>query len=241
MKKNVFILLIFTLFTFDISAQKYPGFIPAYERFSNKKVVYLMLKDNTKVEGTIKDLDRKKGLIEEIDIKPTGQKKSVTYSPEELQNAYLEPTALNKILKIDNQILRINKLGKYNINNDLVDKGYVYFESSLAQITKRKEDYVLLQLLNPTFTGRIRVFDDPLAQESMGLGIGGMTLVGGDEKSYYLKKDEEKAYRLRRAKIDDDFLKLFGDCPAVIKAAEGKIKWLDLNKYVYIYNTECAE
>jgi transcriptional antiterminator Rof (Rho-off) len=36
--------------------------------YSHKKTSYITLKDGSEITGTIKDLDRKKGLIEEIKI-----------------------------------------------------------------------------------------------------------------------------------------------------------------------------
>ncbi|MFN8431370.1 MAG: hypothetical protein U0V04_15440 [Spirosomataceae bacterium] len=243
MRKTTGILFLFMVLASITMAQKkekYPAFIPSFNSFSHKKISYVTLKDGTKIEGEIDDLDRKKGLIEEIEIKPTGAKKKMTIDPVQLQDAYLTPSALSKMATINSELGRIQKISKYDVNKDLVEKGYVYFESSLTQI-KKKEDYVILQLLNPTFTGRIRVFDDPMAQESASVGFGGLTLAGGDSKSYYIKKDDQKAYRLKRADFKEDFPKLFGDCPAVLKAIEGEAKWLDLNKYVYIYNDSCSK
>lgn len=52
------------------------SFIPAFDRFSGKEVAYIYLENGTKIEGAIDDIDRKKGLIEEVTILPTGQKKS---------------------------------------------------------------------------------------------------------------------------------------------------------------------
>jgi hypothetical protein len=51
-------------------------FIPAYDRFSGKETSYIMLEDGSKVEGTLEDLDRKKGLIEEVVIKDASGKKN---------------------------------------------------------------------------------------------------------------------------------------------------------------------
>lgn len=243
MKKLQIILFLSFLFLKVAQAQnskKYPVFIPSYDRFSKNKIAYLTLRDGSKIEGEIDQLARKKGLIEEIKIMPTGEKKKQTIDPVLLENAYLAPTSLSKLATFSNEITKIQRVGRYDVNNDLIEKGYVYFESSLAQV-KKKEEYVILQLLNPTFSGRIRVYDDPLAMESMSLNMGGMTLAGGDSKSYYIKKDDQKAYKLKRADFLEDFPKIFGDCPSVIKSIEKEAKWLELSKYVFIYNEECSK
>lgn len=238
MKKSFLILTLIITQLSVLAQDKFPGFIPSYDRFSSKKTSFVILKDNTKVEGTIDDLDRKKGLIEEIVLKPVKGKK-MTLLPEDIQGAYLEPSGYSKLATFNTNITRLNKITKYDVNSELIEKGYVYFESSVTQL-KKKDIIVLLQLLNPTFTGRIRIYDDPFATESIGVGVGGFTVAGGDSKSYYLKKDDQKAYRLKRDDFEDDFPKLFGDCPAVLEMAKERVKWTDLNKYVYTYNTTCT-
>jgi len=55
-------------------------FIPAYDRFSGKETSYLTLEDGTKIEGTLEDLDRRKGLIEEVTIKDANGKKMEVYA-----------------------------------------------------------------------------------------------------------------------------------------------------------------
>ncbi|MCY7356918.1 MAG: hypothetical protein LH609_05510 [Rudanella sp.] len=46
---------------------------------------------------------------------------------------------------------------------------------------------VLVQLVNPGFESRIRVYDDPFATETMGVGFVGVQLTGGMDKSFYLR------------------------------------------------------
>jgi len=238
MKTNALSLLFCTFISFVGIAQDYPGFIPSYQRFSGETVDYFLKKDSSKVEGKIKDLDRKKGLIEKIEV--ISNNKTIVLKPEELLNAYLEPSTTSKINQITNHALRVDKRGTYSINNDLLNKGYAFFESHLTQV-KKDEVYVLLQLVNPESVGRIRVFDDPFGTQAMSVGMYGMTMAGGNEKSFYIKKDNAKVFKLKKAELEDEFEKLFGDCPKVKAYANNRIKWSDLNVYVYIYNTECAK
>lgn len=74
MKRSVCLSTAILLFTLanQIFAQ---DFIPAYDRFSGKEISYIMLEDGSKVEGTLEDLDRKKGLIQEVVIKDASGKK----------------------------------------------------------------------------------------------------------------------------------------------------------------------
>ena len=70
-------------------------FIPAFDTFSGKKTAIVVLEDGTKVEGTIKDLDRKKGQIESIKLKFEDGKK-VEYEAEEIKHMYLPPSGFDK-------------------------------------------------------------------------------------------------------------------------------------------------
>ena len=76
MKVNLFMMLFFSAvicFTQEDlkEREKQAAFDPAYSSYSRKKPAYVTLKGGEKVEADIKDVDRKKGQIDEIKfIKP---------------------------------------------------------------------------------------------------------------------------------------------------------------------------
>jgi hypothetical protein len=86
MKKTLFFLASFSCVSLATLAQ---SFIPAFDRFSGKDIAYIYLEDGSKIEGTIDDIDRRKGLIEEVTILPTDQKKKLKLEPKDIKTMYL--------------------------------------------------------------------------------------------------------------------------------------------------------
>jgi hypothetical protein len=212
-------------------------FIPAFDTFSGKKVAYVTLEDGTQVEGTIKDLDRKKGQIESIKLR-TGDGKKVEYTAEEIKHMYLPPSGFDKFVKTMDFINDATQWGD-DIDGEVISKGYAYFEKTNVQI-KKKNRVLLMQLINPSFTGKIRVYTDPFARETAGLGVGGIQVTGGDEKSYYIKKGDNAAYRLEKKAYKESFKMVFEGCPAVVKKGGKKPDWKLFAEFVAEYN-QCTK
>ena len=101
------------------------------------------------------------------------------------------------------------------MNGDLIGNGYVYFEQSDVRI-KKKTETLMLQLLNPHFSNKIRVYHDPLAKETASIGVGGIDVAGGLDKSYYVKTDDV-AVKLKKKDYDDEFPLYFKSCKALTK------------------------
>lgn len=119
MKNKLYILAIFLVVNSIAHAQ---SFMEGFDRFSSKKPAYLTLQNGQKVEGTIEDLDRKKGNISEITLKVNGKKK--TFAPEEIKEMYLPASGLDKFSK---QMEVGTNLSK-DLKNERVSEGYGYFE-----------------------------------------------------------------------------------------------------------------
>lgn len=216
-------------------AARSQSFLPGVDMFSHKKTSYLTLTDGTKVEGEIDDIDRKKGLLKSVTINPTGGGKKKTYKAEAIQNMYLPPSGLDKAMKADDFLKDATQWQTVDLDKDILGRGYVYFEQVSVQISKKKVQNLMMQLVNPSFSSKVKAYYDPLADESIGIGIAGINVAGGLAKSYYLKKGNETAYLLRKKQYDDDFATLFGDCKALITKVGKNPAWADLAKHVYEY------
>jgi len=199
--------------------------------YSDKKPSYITLADGTTIEGTVKDVDRKKGLIKEIKIKDTSGKKH-KLKPEEVKHMYLPPSGLANLM---NAIDKLEDAQRWDENLDAnkIKDGYVYFET-VPVMVKKKQRTLLMQLLNPATAAGIRVYHDPYAKESMGAGIGGITVVGGGAKSYYVQRDGKPAYRLYKKTYDDEYQVLYSGCDAVLSAEDAQ-KWTAFQDHVNNY------
>lgn len=209
-----------------------------FNRFSSKKISYITLKDGKQVKGYIKDIDRKKGLIEEIKIKDLKGKKR-KYKPEDIKFMYLPPSGFEKFGRTMSFLNDATKWKSTDLDKDIIGKGYVYFETTEV-IRKKKQKTLLAQLLNPSFADVIRIYYDPFARETTSLNVGGIKVAGGNAKSYYIKYDDI-AYRIKKKNYDEEFKMIFQACPSVIEKHGEDPKWSKLGEHVFEATSDCKK
>jgi hypothetical protein len=235
MKIKFLSIAFFLFFAGILTAQ---DFLDGSFTFSNKKESYITLKDGTEIVGFIDDIDRKKGLIEEITIKDLNKKK-MELKPDDIRHMYIAPSGFDKV---SNAFNKIDDATKYNEDQSAhaayIKKGYVFFETTEVMIKKKKMT-LLLQLINPGFASKIKVYFDPYAGESMSVGIGGMKVAGGNAKSYYFKKGDAVAYKMEKKNYEDEFDNLYGDCPDLKREFNKKLGWSNVEKHVFYYSEKC--
>lgn len=235
MNKQIMLIGLFiTAMSFSLTAQK---LLKPFELISHKKPTYILTENGKEIEGTVKKLKRKKGLIKEINIKDA--KGNVTTIPlADIKHAYLPQSGLDKFLKFSDFIDDATQWNDGLYDKERIKEGYAFFEKSEVMVKKNKMT-LLVQLLNPGVCDRIKVFHDPFAAETASVGVAGIKLAGGDDKSYYVSKDEEIAYKLPKKKFKDSFDNLFGDCNT-----ENELeytRWSDFEEVLFKYNAECKK
>ncbi|HEX5167909.1 MAG TPA: hypothetical protein VFW11_01960 [Cyclobacteriaceae bacterium] len=105
----------------------------------------------------------------------------------------------------------------------------------------KKDKYALLQLLNPDFDSRIKVFQDPLAVETNGLNSGTVSITGQEDKSYLFVKDNNRAFKVKKGSYKKDFDDIFGDCTKMAEAYGGeKLKFRNAAEHVWVYDRACS-
>jgi transcriptional antiterminator Rof (Rho-off) len=212
-------------------------FIPAYDRFSGKETSYIMLEDGSKVEGTLEDLDRKKGLIQEVVIKDASGKK-ITLTPDRIKAMYLMPSGFSKLSTNMDVGTKVKKWDAKYIDSEIIKKGYAYFEKAKVVI-KKDQEMLLMQLLNPGFNSKIKVFHDPFAAETMRVGFGGLTMAGGDDKSYYVQVGDNVAKKLKKKDYDDEYKVLYASCSPLLKKISEKLRWTEFAQHIYEFSFDC--
>ncbi|MBK7804761.1 MAG: hypothetical protein KA270_12495 [Saprospiraceae bacterium] len=206
--------------------------------FSSKKESYITLADGKELTGFIDDIDRKKGLIEEITIIDLNKKK-IKLKPEEVKHMYIVPSGFDKLSSGMNNMYDATKWNEdKSAHAEHIKAGYVFFETTEVMVKKKKLT-LLLQLLNPGFANKIKVFFDPYAGETASFGFGGIKLAGGDAKSYYFKKGDNVAYKMEKKNYDDELENLYGDCPSFKKEFEKKMGWSMVEKHIFYYSGKC--
>ena len=232
-KKPFFVLA----FLFALSTMNAQDLINPSYGFSHSKTAYITLADGTEINGTIKDIDREKGLIEYIKL-VDGAGKKHKLNPEDIKFMYLPPSGLDNLTKKLDFVSDFQKWSDDKLNQEYIKEGYAYFETADVQI-KKKKSKLLMQLLNPAFSKECKIYCDPHAKETTSLGVGGVKFVGGDSKSYYIAKKDAPAFLLKKKEYKKEFVPLWGSCEKVI-SGNPEPKWTDLTKHVVTYS-ECAE
>ncbi|MCF8246528.1 MAG: hypothetical protein K9J37_15355 [Saprospiraceae bacterium] len=231
-KISLFMALL-VLATASLHAQQFLA--PSFT-YSGKKIAYLTMMDGTEKQVYVKSIDRKKGLIEEIKIEDEAGKKS-KLKPEQIKHMYLPQSGWDKMSKGLDKAFDVQKWEDESLDPNKFAEGYVYFEQAEVQVKKQKMT-MLMQLLNPAFCNKIKVYHDPYASESASVGIGGMTLAGGDDKSYYVSVRNKTAFKLMKKNYDEEYSKVFGLCTPMKNKFE-KVKWSDFNEHVYEHGLSC--
>ena len=132
----------------------------------------------------------------------------------------------------------MDKWDRADIESDLIKDGYVYFEGANVDL-KQGDRVLLLQLLNPGFSSKLKVFFDPKAKETTGVGFGGLTVAGGLEKSYYIQRGDEAAYKMKKKDYKKDFENFYKDCSEIYQEYGEKPDWPDFAKHVFYYSENC--
>jgi len=233
MKKKI--LLLFVVATISLQNLSAQQFLTPFARFSDDKVSYITLADGTELQGYLRDLDRKKGLIEQVKFKDMDGKK-YKFEPEDIAHMYLPPSGFSKYAASMDFLNDATQWDNKDLDADIISKGYAYFEFSDVMIKKKKKK-MLMQLLNPSFCSVVRVYEDPFAKESASIGFAGVKVAGGHEKSYYVKSTGA-AYKLKKKNYDEEFSLLFKSCDAVTEKFS-KVKWTELADHVWEASKSC--
>ncbi|MEO9871028.1 hypothetical protein [Ekhidna sp.] len=207
--------------------------------FSHKKKAYLTLSDGTEIIGNINDIDRKKGIIKAIKVTDgAGEKRKLL--PADISYMYLPPSGLDKLGNAINTVNSVQKWKQSKLDEDLLNQGLVYFEQANVKI-KKKTMTLLAQLLNPSFSAKVKIYHDPLAKETASLGVGGLKVTGGIAKSYYVQKEGDvAAFKFDKGGYKKEF-SYFWNCDALDQQfSSGEEKaWRNLGKHAASYTTDC--
>lgn len=172
--------------------------------------------------GQLKSFTIKKSNDEKVKFK-TGEAKLLAVKPSKLSNieSAMSVPNLRTAMKVD--------------FDDIVNREWVFYE--LALLDKKKDKPRMMQLLNPGFDSKIKVYLDPNAKETGG----GMLMGGGEDKSYLVVYDGDKADTYKKKKYKKEArAKLYKDCEVFVQNYDGeKFKWKNFAEHVFVYDQLC--
>jgi len=129
------------------------------------------------------------------------------YKAADVKQLKIEVDGLAKLEIIAEQTSNISKLANSNFK-EVVDRKHIYWQRVKQP---GKEKYRLLQLLNPGFDSKLKVYDLPNAKSGE-TSVNNVAVSGNTANAYYVVKDGE-SYKVKKAKYKKEgYAFLFGNC-----------------------------
>jgi hypothetical protein len=173
--------------------------------------------------------------LSKISIKMENGEKA-KFKPEQVASVRINASGMAKLSMVSANASSIKEIVNTDFNAT-VKREYIIFETALTP--DKKDTYRLLQLLNPGFDNKIKVYAEPNVKTS-GLNINGIQLTGGEAKAYLFVKGGEKATLVKKGSYSKGFEELYSDCPKMLAAFQGqKVSWDDIALHVFAYDQAC--
>lgn len=215
------------LFIFISQATFSQSFLPAYDPAFGYKKGIIILKDSNRIEGTFGIINNTKN-IKSCSIKDANGKKYALKAPQ-IEKVYILLSGLDRLNSYGEFTVTFRDL--LNIDLKQVTKSEYFIWENV--VTQDKGKAKVLQLVNPGYDSKIKIYRNPTAIQE-----GGDQFESGEEMSYYaLKKGNSEALKVRKGDYDKYFQLFFSDCPELMQAVDKeKPRWSDFASHVFIYN-----
>ncbi len=236
--KNSFVLL----FVLNASIGLGQGFVTEIEEdglsslFGNPCTV--ALNNGEVITGKLSSGSLVNGYLNNFTLKLESGEKS-KLSPENVKRLSIKASKLAKLTMVAESTSSIKEMTQTNFE-DIIKRDSIIFETAMRH--NKSEKLRLMQLLNPGFDSKIKVFGDPNPnRQTSGIGLAGIKITGGIDKSYLFVQNAQKAVLVKKGSYDKNFDELYANCPIILQAFAGeKIKWADLAGHVFAYEQLCT-
>lgn len=227
-----------TTLCFGILSAEAQYFIPEMNssQITQTKEVYAVTNAGDTVRGKMGSAMIGLGQLRSFTIKKEDGSKMKFKSPD-VKILAVKPSKLSNI-ESAMSVPNVAKAGEIDFDK-VVNREWVYFEQAL--LPKKKDKFVMMQLLNPGFDSKIKVYLDPNAKETGGIGVGGIKVTGGEDKSYLVVFDGGKSEVYKKSRYKKEALKqLYKDCTVFKENYAGeKFKWKNFAEHVFVYDQLC--
>ena len=176
------------------------------------------------------------GYLDKITLKKDNGEK-ISLKPEDVVRLSIQASKMAKVSMMVSSAPSILAATKRDFN-EIKNREYIIFETAMR--SNKKGTLRLMQLLNPGFDSKIKVFADPNAMTSSTLAVKGVQLAGGEDKSFLMVQNDSKAVVVRKATYAKNFEELYKACPEMVKNFSGsKVKWEDMAGHVFAFDQIC--
>ena len=153
------------------------------------------------------------------------------YKAAEVQQLKIAVDGLAKLEITAEQSSNIEKLAHSNFT-EVVERKFILWQRVKQP---NKEKYMLLQLLNPGFDSKLKVYDIPGAKSGE-TSVGGVAVSGNTATAYYVLKNDQ-IYKITKSKYKKTgYALLFNDCDLM---NDKKPDFKAFSAHVFIYDQTC--
>jgi hypothetical protein len=231
--KNLFILALFLLSSLDIFSQ---SFLMPLQDIPASQQIYVVTKNNQTIYGKMR-----------MSVWMTGQLKSFTMISEDGEKLKYKAEEVQELGVRMNDWVRLQLRGEamssikkaQNTDMDvLLNREWILFEQVMMPGNKAK--YSLLQILNPGFDNKIKVFENPRAAKTAKTSVGGFAITGGEDRAFLVSKEGKQSFVVKKGSYDKSFGDLYGSCPQLVKEFSGeKIQFKNMAQHVMYFEENC--
>ena len=238
MKKQL-ILGILLILGLQVNAQSFISALDAddyAQLFGNECI--LTLTSGEELTGFLGSMVGINGYISKITIRDENKVKT-KLKPEDISVMKVRAGKMLKFSMAASSTGSISQIVKTDFK-EIQEREFIIFETALRHNKKAKPR--LMQLLNPGFDSVIKVYTDPNAKETKGIGVGGIKLTGGEDKSYMFVVNEAQSVKVKKGSYRRNFEELYSDCPVMLETFSGdRVKWDDAAGHVFVYDQLCGK
>ncbi len=241
MKRSI-ALSIFALALLQVQAQYSQYFTPPIqeEQISMGRNFYVVTNANDTIYGNRLPMATMiDGQVRSFTLKKEDKTK-IKFKAEEVK---LLAVKLTDFMKVSSALAVPNLLRAIEMDWERVgNREWAFFEQALLP-TKKKDKYALMQLLNPGFDSKIKVYLRPNSNETATTEINGIQVGGGEDTSYLIVYDGNKSEVYKKGRYKKEALtRLFKNCDVFVENYSGeKMKWQDISEHVLIYDRLCGD
>ncbi|MEQ8548656.1 MAG: hypothetical protein RIC03_12140 [Cyclobacteriaceae bacterium] len=202
------------------------------------KSAYAVTVQGDTIRGKIRMSNLTNGQLRSFTIRDD-QKQKYKFKAKDVITLAVRPSVMSKLTSAFSIPTTWGKSGMIRFN-DVLDREWVYFDRAL--LPRKKNKYALLQLVNPGFASKIKVYNDPRARKNTGLGMdGGGLLLGLEDRSFFVVFDNNKSQIYRQSSYNRNARnELYKDCPVFMENYSGeRFNWRDFPEHVFVYDQLC--
>lgn len=234
MKQKLLLSLTFCM-AFAISSKA--QFVPAFsdDQLPLNQPCEVTALDGKIYKGKLKMAMQMNGKLKMFSISLENDEGRKKFDADEVILVKMRPSNMQKIAEVVRSATDVNR---FKDIKSIIDCDWIYYE--MVTMGKKDKSY-LMQRLNPgENNNKLKAYVDPDAKQESSFGMGGMTLSGGKDKSYYLVADGgTRAFLAKKKGYKNQIPEIYTGCPDFMTFMHGDDDWDNFASHVALYNYSC--